>query len=196
MRRRWILVVGLGALGLLDLSLLACGASEDFGDGGTDATVFDATRGDAGPGSDEPYPTVDSGPPQDAGSRDSMASDVQPFDAGPPGDVVGNFDAPRDSGVSDVLEIDVVDSGPICGDCDAGTVVTCMCGVHWSCTSGGCWNPDFTCSGPCMAPAVCLPPGAPVDLGVVECASGFSDGSFLPCCSGSSSALLCNGTCS
>ena len=185
------------ALGLLDLSLLACGASQDFGDGGTDATVSDATRGDAGPGSDEPYFSVDSAP-QDAGTPDSMVFDVQPSDAGPQGDVVdsGNVEASRDSGLPDVLGVDVVDSGPICGDCDAGTVVNCMCGVHWSCTGGGCWSPDFTCAGPCMAPPVCLAPGAPVDLGVVECASGFADGSFLPCCSGSSSAFLCNGTCS
>lgn len=201
MKRRWVIAAGLA---LLDVVLVACGATSDnFGmEGGTDSTLPDASQDTTGPGNEEFF-SVDTGS-KDTGKQDSETdggpSDSAIPDTGPAPDVRivdAALDARQDVVVIDVFHPDASEAGPFCGECEAGTLVDCMCGVHWTCTGGGCWVPHFTCSGTCMPPSMCLLPGAPVDLGVVECATGVEpDGAFLPCCSGSSSAYLCAGHCS
>jgi hypothetical protein len=114
------------------------------------------------------------------------------------------MDAPTtDAPAMDVVFLDapsdaeVVDGATgICDPMHKGDIIKCNCGVHWVC-DGTTWNLEITCTGTCMGPKVCLPPGAPVDLGTVECAVGVTEaGTFLPCCSGGSSAYFCKGTCS
>jgi hypothetical protein len=218
MTARCILGVGCGVLGLASY-LIACGGSTgDFGEGGTDATMADHTaqqdsgpvedsfqsffdagkdsgkhhRNDAGTADTGGGGDADAGPPEDAG--DAGFGDGAPLDGGPldGGPVDAGPDVEFQDAVADVVT--APDTGPVY--CDAGDVVDCMCGVRWTCGATGDWSFEGTCTFPCVGPPMCLPLGAPLDLGVSFCAgTAFADGGFYPCCSGGSVGELCSVTC-
>jgi hypothetical protein len=212
-------------LGLASYVIGCGGSTGDFGEGGTDVTVADHTAqqdsapveegqsffdagkdsgkhhqndagtADTGGGDADAGPSEDAVLPGDTGPADGGPLDGGPLEGGPLDGGPPDVDAELPDAAADVVT--APDTGTT-KECDAGDVVDCMCGIHYTCSGTGTWTFVPTCTTPCAGPAMCLPTGAPIDVGVAFCAGTiFADGGFYPCCSGSSTGMgmLCAETC-